>query len=103
MSSTTGTNDMGHEPFSCADVQGVKVRLSKPGFVTGPIVGLFLEYEGAPAGNKILDIWWDEKNKPAKIERLNTMIKDLSGGAGGTASPAMPQNTEADRKGFFRR
>jgi twitching motility protein PilT len=36
----------------------------------------------------------------AKIDRLNSRIKDLSGGASG---PAIPQPPETDRKGFFRR
>jgi uncharacterized protein YdeI (BOF family) len=65
--------------FSCDVLQEVRVRLSSPGFVAGPVVGLYLEYIGLPPGDKILDIWWDETNKPATIEHLKVGEGDPQG------------------------
>lgn len=78
--------------FTCADVQdNIKVRFSQPGFVIGPVVSLFVEYKGIPVpGDKFLDIWWDEVNKPGEVENLNV----------GAGDPQSHDSAKFDLKGI---
>jgi uncharacterized protein YdeI (BOF family) len=46
--------------FSCDEVVEVRARFSDPGFVAGDIVGLYLAYLGAPAGQKTLEVDWGD-------------------------------------------
>ena len=59
------------ERFNCADLQEVCVRFSNPGFVDAIHVGLYYNYIGLPAGEKHLEIEWDEVSEPAKFERID--------------------------------
>jgi hypothetical protein len=47
------------EEFNCASLEDVSVRFSDPGFAEANRVGLFVKYEGAPPGEKLLRVWWD--------------------------------------------
>lgn len=59
------------ERFNCADLQEVRVRFSNPGFVDAIHVGLYYNYIGLPAGEKHLEIAWDEVSEPEKFERID--------------------------------
>ena len=56
--------------FSCDDIIEVRARFSDPGFVAGNVVGYYLAYLGVPAGNKNLEIQWDEGNASGKVDRF---------------------------------
>lgn len=56
--------------FSCDDIIEVRARFSDPGFVTGDVVGYYLAYRGVPAGNKTLEIHWDEHNPSGQVDRF---------------------------------
>jgi uncharacterized protein YdeI (BOF family) len=55
-------------PFSCDDIEDIKARFSDPGFAFGNVVGLYLSYRGAPPGDKILEMTWDEHNAAGVVE-----------------------------------
>ncbi len=57
-------------PFSCEEMIEVRARFSDPGFVLGDIVGYYLSYWGVPAGNKILEITWDEGNPSGGVDKV---------------------------------
>ena len=57
------------EPFTCAEIENVQVRFGSPGFSKGRAVGLFVEYDGAPPGEKMVEITWDELNAPNEVAR----------------------------------
>lgn len=54
--------------FSCDDIIEVRARFSDPGFVAGDVVGYYLAYYGVPAGNKTLEITWDEHNPSGQVD-----------------------------------
>ena len=47
------------DPFSCQQVGEVKFRFSDPGFISGTGVGGLVLLEGLPAGNKVIQLTWD--------------------------------------------
>jgi hypothetical protein len=55
-------------PFSCEDIEEIRARFSDPGFAFGNVVGLYLSYRGAPPGDKILKMTWDEHNAAGVVE-----------------------------------
>ncbi len=57
-------------PFSCEEMIEVRARFSDPGFALGDIVGYYLSYRGVPAGNKILEVTWDEGNSSGAVEKV---------------------------------
>jgi hypothetical protein len=57
-------------PFSCEEMIEVRARFSDPGFALGDIVGYYLSYRGVPAGNKILEITWDEGNSSGGVDKV---------------------------------
>ena len=58
----------------------------------GPIVGLYLEYEGILVrGDKIFEVTWDEKNKPGEVERFNV----------GEGDPQRETDARFDLKGLI--
>ena len=61
------------QPFelTCGQLQDVRARFSDPGFASGNTVGLFLSYEGAPPGEKTIEIIWDEEHAPDAIQRVS--------------------------------
>ena len=77
------------ERFDCADLQEVRVRFSAPGFVDATHVGLYYNYIGLPAGEKHLEIEWDEEAEPeifervdlgpGEVQRFNNALFDLKG------------------------
>ena len=47
------------EDFDCTHVENVRVRFSSPGFARNDEVGLYVFFDGLPAGPKRLRVWWD--------------------------------------------
>ena len=45
--------------FSCTNVEMVRARFSRPGYVEHNKVGLYVFFRGIPEGEKRLQIWWD--------------------------------------------
>lgn len=56
--------------FSCDDILEVRARFSDPGFIAGNVVGYYLSYLGVPAGDKTLEISWDEHNPSGQVDRF---------------------------------
>jgi hypothetical protein len=56
------------EEFDCTRIEDVAVRFSDPGFVQGNRAGLYVKYEGAPPGEKLLRIWWNREKDPTIFE-----------------------------------
>lgn len=63
------------EEFNCQNVERVRVRFGPPGFVDGLEAGLFVEFDGMPAGEKILRLFWD-------LDRHPEIFQDVSIGEG---------------------
>jgi hypothetical protein len=59
-------------PFSCDDVLDVRARFTDPGYAFGNVVGYYLAFRGAPAGNKVVEITWDEHNPSGAVEVIET-------------------------------
>ena len=56
--------------FNCDDIIEVRARFSDPGFALGNVVGLFLSYRGVPAGEKVLEMNWDQHNPSGSVEEF---------------------------------
>ncbi len=65
-----GVDQIGEE-FNCTDVMDVHVRFSDPGYVAGTRAGLYASYEGVPAGDKVLRLWWDYDNDPTSFQNIH--------------------------------
>jgi hypothetical protein len=52
------------EDFNCQNVEKVRVRFGPPGYVEGLEVGLFVNFEGMPPGEKKLRLFWDLDRHP---------------------------------------
>jgi hypothetical protein len=67
-------------PFSCEDVVEARARFTDPGYTFGNVAGLFLEYSGVPAGEKILKVIWDVHNPSGAVEQVavgeGTLMED---------------------------
>ena len=57
---------------TAADLQEVRVRFSAPGFVDATHVGLYYNYIGLPAGEKHLEIEWDEEGSSPRSSSVST-------------------------------
>ena len=62
--------------FSCDGIIEVRARFSDPGYVAGNVVGLFLSYRGTPAGEKTLEITWDEHNASGVVDSFDVGMGD---------------------------
>jgi hypothetical protein len=59
-------------PFSCDEVLDVRARFTDPGYAFGNVVGYYLAFRGVPAGNKVVEITWDEHNPSGAVEIIDT-------------------------------
>ena len=55
--------------FNCDILTDARLRFTDPGFSLGNIVGAYLKYSGVPAGEKFLEIIWDEGNPSGEVDR----------------------------------
>ncbi len=62
--------------FSCDEIIEVRARFSDLGYVAGNVVGLFLSYRGTPAGEKTLEITWDENNPSGVVDSFDVGMGD---------------------------
>jgi len=58
------------EEFSCENLEDANARFSHPGYVAGNRVGLYVKYEGAPPGDKLLRLWWDYGNDTTRFQDI---------------------------------
>ncbi len=65
---TTAGSFQAFEEFDCGALEDVSVRFSAPGYVEANRAGLFVKYEGAPPGEKLLRLWWDFDNEPTRYQ-----------------------------------
>ena len=54
--------------FNCDILTDARLRFTDPGFSLGNIVGAYLKYSGVPAGEKFLEIIWDEGNPSGAVD-----------------------------------
>ena len=54
--------------FNCDTLTDARLRFTDPGFSIGNIVGAYLKYSGVPAGEKFLEIIWDEGNPKGDVD-----------------------------------
>jgi hypothetical protein len=59
------------EEFDCTHLETVNVRFSSPGWVDENRVGLYALYEAAPAGEKLLRVWWDNEKHPTDYQDIS--------------------------------
>ncbi len=56
--------------FNCDILTDARLRFTDPGFKLGNIVGAYLKYSGVPAGEKILEMIWDEGNPSGDVDKF---------------------------------
>ena len=54
--------------FNCDILTDARLRFTDPGFSLGNIVGAYLKYSGVPAGEKVLEMIWDDGNPNGDVE-----------------------------------
>lgn len=64
-------------PFSCDDVVEARARFTDPGYTFGNVAGLYLQYSGVPAGEKILKVIWDVHNPSGAVDEAAVGQGDL--------------------------
>lgn len=62
--------------FSCDEIIEVRARFSDPGYVAGNVAGIFLSYRGIPAGEKTLEITWDQHNPAGVVDSFDVGTGD---------------------------
>ncbi len=60
------------EEFNCTNVQETYVRFSDPGYVTDNAVGLFVSYQGIPAGQSFCGYGGITRASPASIRTFSS-------------------------------